>query len=747
MVVEKADDRAVYVIRNPLPGAPDTSINVAIIQGQHVCMIQDSKHALKTFRNNLFSGARLLTFGNNTATYQRILEVSLEGNSPLFARDVVRLDRQDDNAATRLFSSGFLNYLVNHHQEHCLGEIIYLFVFGELIDAYQNRQISHIERIYLALRAHYFLDSWIKFLERAGYKKTQFTISREAIDITRIIVEGLIGLVFIYRDHVSPVHPLLPWLHSTEPCEHTFGTARQIVKDFSMLDFYYMIPKLHIKHRQAILRARTSDPKAQASGYCHTYFDNTDVDLLSLAVFPDDHEINDAAIKASEEVNTLVALLGVERELLYRKDKSVMLPSIGAWYTGDSDIPKANIELTPGDLGDSDTLSASETDSDTDLEANELQALIEREESSTTIRSRAQENTLLSLACANFGLIADNMVQAYSTADGDEELHEELHAEEYQSIQLHSKTIAELRTSQASKPIGLGLLKVSEIHIDTLVDLRRRHETRQARLGLRTRDHRPATSPSDKEQVSARRAIIQRYHEVLRETEHAVPAGTGINRKVRTEGATITEILPTTGNAANAALAATVIQKKAANRRKEAFTKFLPKTSSLIAHLVTARLKAPDLNVSNGQPLDLGDYGIVMTAAGKLMVARIITFGSKSGGKHGRHDAISQTYNISALSRIGVQTYEHMHLRQFRSVHVSMQEWQTSTFALLGSINFLCRIAQPTTSPQWGVILSSEDTTLFKALQDSAGELAKALKWYNGRSKGETEDNDNEIDA
>ncbi|KAF4569611.1 hypothetical protein EYR36_009408 [Pleurotus pulmonarius] len=500
-------------------------------------------------------------------------------------------------------------------------------------------------------------------------------------------------------------------------------------------------------HRQAILRARTSDPKAQASGYCHTYFDNTDVDLLSLAVFPDDHEINDAAIKASEEVNTLVALLGVERELLYRKDKSVMLPSIGAWYTGDSDIPKANIELTPGDLGDSDTLSASETDSDTDLEANELQALIEREESSTTIRSRAQENTLLSLACANFGLIADNMVQAYSTADGDEELHEELHAEEYQSIQLHSKTIAELRTSQASKPIGLGLLKVTEIHIDTLVDLRRRHETRQARLGLRTRDHRPATSPSDKEQVSARRAIIQRYHEVLRETEHAVPAGTGINRKVRTEGATITEILPTTGNAANAALAATVIQKKAANRRKEAFTKFLPKTSSLIAHLVTARLKAPDLNVSNGQPLDLGDYGIVMTAAGKLMVARIITFGSKSGGKHGRHDAISQTYNISALSRIGVQTYEHMHLRQFRSVHVSMQEWQTSTFALLGSINFLCRIAQPTTSPQWGVILSSEDTTLFKALQDSAGELAKALKWYNGRSKGETEDNDNEIDA
>ena len=36
---------------------------------------------------------------------------------------------------------------------------MYLFVFGELIDVYQNRSISHAEQLKLVLWAHYFLES------------------------------------------------------------------------------------------------------------------------------------------------------------------------------------------------------------------------------------------------------------------------------------------------------------------------------------------------------------------------------------------------------------------------------------------------------------------------------------------------------------------------------------------------------------------------------------------------------------
>jgi hypothetical protein len=51
----------------------------------------------------------------------------------------------------------------------------------------------------------------------AGYKKTQYFLSPETVEITRIIIEGLIGLIIIHRDHIPDNFPLLPWYHSTEP--------------------------------------------------------------------------------------------------------------------------------------------------------------------------------------------------------------------------------------------------------------------------------------------------------------------------------------------------------------------------------------------------------------------------------------------------------------------------------------------------------------------------------------------------
>ena len=128
--------------------------------------------------------------------------------SPLYHRDVVKLDRQDDNAATRLFSAKTLKFLASHHPD-CIGVIVYLFVFGELVDAYQNRHITHSEWIKLVLRARFFLDSWEAYLSTCGYRKDRYFISREASDIIRIITEG-----FYCARHYSPwprleAHPIL----------------------------------------------------------------------------------------------------------------------------------------------------------------------------------------------------------------------------------------------------------------------------------------------------------------------------------------------------------------------------------------------------------------------------------------------------------------------------------------------------------------------------------------------------------
>lgn len=324
----EAESHLRYTIKNPRRRMPDTSVTIPIVDGQPICLLQDSKHALKTLRNNLFSGARLLTLGDYTMLYATIRDLVFASGSPLYQRDVEKLDRQDDNAAARLISADTLSYLTGHYPDRA-GEVVYLFIFGELIDAYQNRSVSHRERVKMLLRARYFLDSWECFLECAGYKKRLHFLSREATDILRQIIEGLLGLIYVYQDHLKnpdDMNPLLPWLHSTEQCEHIFGEARRIVEDFCFLDFIYMIPKLRVTIREAMLRAR-SNPRATASGYSHTHFDSRGLNIPVLSTFPTDDEINATAGVAAEEAESLLALLGVLPNRL-QGDASIKLPPI-----------------------------------------------------------------------------------------------------------------------------------------------------------------------------------------------------------------------------------------------------------------------------------------------------------------------------------------------------------------------------------------------------------------------------------
>ena len=202
-----------------------------------VVMIQDSKHVATTLRNNLFSGARALVIGNHLAMYSYVRDMvftTIPG-SPLYHRDVEKLDRQDDNAATHLFSAASLDFVINQIP-NCLGLTVYLFVMGETIDVYQSWTIFHLERIKMVLRCRYFLRLWKRFLSVAGYPQSRYHISREANNILNTIIDGLIGLIYIYQDHLGKQrYPFLPWLHSTEICEHVFAECRKMVKTSPIL--------------------------------------------------------------------------------------------------------------------------------------------------------------------------------------------------------------------------------------------------------------------------------------------------------------------------------------------------------------------------------------------------------------------------------------------------------------------------------------------------------------------------------
>jgi hypothetical protein len=67
-----ATSTVMYTFCHPKTGRPALVIKIFFFDGQPIIMMQDSKHALKTYRNNLFTGARLLIIGNYVLFYEHI---------------------------------------------------------------------------------------------------------------------------------------------------------------------------------------------------------------------------------------------------------------------------------------------------------------------------------------------------------------------------------------------------------------------------------------------------------------------------------------------------------------------------------------------------------------------------------------------------------------------------------------------------------------------------------------------------
>jgi hypothetical protein len=204
-----------YGIRFAAPIMPDS--------GLPLVSVQDSKHEKKTARNNIFSGAHILTTGNDTIRYNQILEFSRHPGTTLYERDVKNVDRQDDRAAYRLFASGTLGALMKMDWGRTpMALVIYLFVLGDLFDAYQNRTVDHGERVRMVMRAYFFLTSWADFIDsHPHYTRAKHFISRQSFEIFLEIARSLILLILTHRSYFSDI-PLLPWLHGTEQNEHIF---------------------------------------------------------------------------------------------------------------------------------------------------------------------------------------------------------------------------------------------------------------------------------------------------------------------------------------------------------------------------------------------------------------------------------------------------------------------------------------------------------------------------------------------
>ncbi|PKY28443.1 hypothetical protein RhiirB3_391046 [Rhizophagus irregularis] len=237
-----------------------------IINGKPIVRVQDPKHAKKTARNQLFTGARLLSLGIGTARYDQLFQLAHQDQHVLLKRDVLNVDKQDDGAAYRMFHSENLAQIIRLGTipSDMIGLFIYLFVLGELCDAYLNREIDHKARIHM----DFYLD-----------------------------------------------YPLFLWEYGTEALEHIFGISRQVIADFNFYEFYKI--QKRIMYRDKIVRAElinTSRDRTSAGGYVFD-IDGTSLShkiIERLRTWPSEDDFKEAIRVGYSEAIELASYLQID---------------------------------------------------------------------------------------------------------------------------------------------------------------------------------------------------------------------------------------------------------------------------------------------------------------------------------------------------------------------------------------------------------------------------------------------------
>ncbi|KAH9849547.1 hypothetical protein C2E23DRAFT_861950 [Lenzites betulinus] len=167
--------------------------------------VQDLPHAPKTCRNQP-------QYGTHTASLGKERRRGCLTYVPSHGLSATTMERLDGSRDVR---------------PEFIGLLVYLFIFGELFDAWLNRRMSAQERVLAALQARFFLHIW--------------------------------------AHHHYPTQPFCPWLLGTKFVKHFFSLARSLLPDFTYAELLKLVK--HVMLHQHILLTGTIQSSVRMPDY------------------------------------------------------------------------------------------------------------------------------------------------------------------------------------------------------------------------------------------------------------------------------------------------------------------------------------------------------------------------------------------------------------------------------------------------------------------------------------------------
>ena len=138
--------------------------------------------------------------------------------------------------------------------------------------------------------------------------------------------EAIVMLIHCHAKYYHEV-PLCTWLHGTEALEHLYGIARQILPDFTVLDFKQMMPKImrmvKIWINGGVKGFETQSHYGGNMGYSFDYFKAPEDFSQG---FPNADGMKEAVLAGREDANVLLKIVGMQAAPAGSLSKNILNP-------------------------------------------------------------------------------------------------------------------------------------------------------------------------------------------------------------------------------------------------------------------------------------------------------------------------------------------------------------------------------------------------------------------------------------
>ncbi|KAF8232506.1 hypothetical protein L208DRAFT_1271846, partial [Tricholoma matsutake] len=112
----------------------------------------------------------------------------------------------------------------------------------------------------------------------------------------------------------------------------------------------------------------------------------------------------------------------------------------------------------------------------------------------------------------------------------------------------------------------------------------------------------------------------------------------------------------------------------------------------------------------------------------------VLAIYAKSVGKAGKHCQVSDSSNITAVSNLPIQLFDHFIGVQFQAIPAG-QTLHVKMFSLVPSLVFLCTLASAPAILENRLKISQQDGILFRTLKEGCTNIIKAVTSLAGHRK------------